>query len=201
MSERAQQIGRSAAVLVAVWIVVYWWWTPSRPVPAIALGTPAPSAEPPTPATSASSTPSEQSLAPAPQRPDPARSQVAPSAPRFRDYIIRKGDTFSRIAAEQLGGAKFESAIAAANPLVDPLRLQIGQSIRLPIDPEPLASPDPREIEYEIRSDDSLWKIAKRLYGDGSLSDLIYQANRDRLSSPDDLTVGEMLRIPPPPAR
>lgn len=201
MSQRAQQIGRSAAVIVALWIVVYWWWTPSRPVPAIALGTPATTSEQTPPPSTALPTHSDQSAAPAPRRPATASNDPAPAAPRFRDYTIRKGDTFSRIAAEQLGGTRFESAIAAANPLVDPLRLQIGQSIRLPIDPEPLPSPNPREIEYEIRSDDSLWKIAKRLYGDGSLSDLIYQANRDRLSSPDDLTVGRMLRIPPPPAR
>ena len=49
---------------------------------------------------------------------------------------------------------------------------------------------------YEVKSGDTLWKIAKEAYGDGSLYPEIFKANQDILSDPDKIKVGQMLRIP-----
>ena len=49
---------------------------------------------------------------------------------------------------------------------------------------------------YEVKKGDTLWKIAKEAYGDGSLYPEIFKANQDTLSDPDKIQVGQKLRIP-----
>ncbi len=55
----------------------------------------------------------------------------------------------------------------------------------------------PAEPEtYTVRSGDTLSRIAQRVYNDGSRWKVIYDANRDILKNPQDLQVGQTLRIP-----
>ncbi len=49
---------------------------------------------------------------------------------------------------------------------------------------------------YEVKKGDTLWKIAKEVYGDGSLYPEIFKANQDTLTDPDKIQVGQKLRIP-----
>ncbi len=49
---------------------------------------------------------------------------------------------------------------------------------------------------YEVKKGDTLWKIAETYYGDGSLYTKIFEANRDVLSDPNRIKVGQKLRIP-----
>ena len=49
---------------------------------------------------------------------------------------------------------------------------------------------------YEVKKGDTLWKIAKEVYGDGNLYPDIFKANQDTLSDPDKIQVGQKLRIP-----
>jgi LysM repeat protein len=52
---------------------------------------------------------------------------------------------------------------------------------------------------YTVQSGDTLSSIAERFYGSASQTDVIFQANRDQMSSPGSLSVGMVLRIPPRP--
>jgi uncharacterized protein YidB (DUF937 family) len=49
---------------------------------------------------------------------------------------------------------------------------------------------------YTVVSGDSLSKIAKAVYGDGNRWMQIFEANQDKLSDPDRITPGQVLRIP-----
>jgi nucleoid-associated protein YgaU len=49
---------------------------------------------------------------------------------------------------------------------------------------------------YVVRRGDTLGKISQRFYGTGARYMDIYEANRDRLSSPSNITVGQTLLIP-----
>ncbi|MBP1648300.1 MAG: Peptidoglycan-binding LysM [Bacteroidetes bacterium] len=49
---------------------------------------------------------------------------------------------------------------------------------------------------YTVQSGDSLSKIAKRFYGDAKLYPKIFEANRDQLSDPDKIRVGQSLKLP-----
>lgn len=55
--------------------------------------------------------------------------------------------------------------------------------------------PPPAET-YTVQSGDSLYKISKKVYGTSSRYLDIYQANRDQMSSPSAVRVGQVLRIP-----
>ena len=49
---------------------------------------------------------------------------------------------------------------------------------------------------YTVVKGDSLSKIAKRVYGKGSLWRKIYEANQDQIKDPDLIFPGQLLRIP-----
>jgi tetratricopeptide (TPR) repeat protein len=60
-----------------------------------------------------------------------------------------------------------------------------------------LSGPRPPE-KYVVQASDSLSKIAGKVYNDKRKWRLIYEANRPPLRRPDDLRVGQALKIPPP---
>jgi nucleoid-associated protein YgaU len=62
--------------------------------------------------------------------------------------------------------------------------------------PEPAADASAYTQWHEVKSGDTLWKIAKQVYGDGNLYTEIFKANQDILSDPDKIKVGQKLRIP-----
>jgi LysM repeat protein len=49
---------------------------------------------------------------------------------------------------------------------------------------------------YTVQKGDSLWKIAKQFYGDGSQYTKIYNANTGTLSDPNKIYTGQVLTIP-----
>jgi nucleoid-associated protein YgaU len=49
---------------------------------------------------------------------------------------------------------------------------------------------------YEVKSGDSLSKIAKAEYGNANEWNRIYEANRDILKDPDKIYPGQKLKIP-----
>lgn len=49
---------------------------------------------------------------------------------------------------------------------------------------------------YTVVSGDSLWKIAKKYYGNGSQYTKIFDANRDKISNPSLIYPGQVLVIP-----
>jgi nucleoid-associated protein YgaU len=50
---------------------------------------------------------------------------------------------------------------------------------------------------YEIKSGDTLSRISKQFYGNANEYMRIFYANRDKLSDPDKIQVGQKLVIPP----
>jgi len=50
---------------------------------------------------------------------------------------------------------------------------------------------------YEVKSGDSLSKIAKHEYGDASKWPQIFEANQDILKDPNKIFPGQKLKIPP----
>jgi len=49
---------------------------------------------------------------------------------------------------------------------------------------------------YTVKSGDTLSKIAKEFYGNANEYNKIFEANKDKLSSPDLIKVGQELNIP-----
>lgn len=149
-----------------------------------------------------------------PDQKAPETTKPAVIPPRFDDYTVRVGDSLSSIASARLGSVRHIDAIRRSNPLKDLDKLKPGDVIRIPQDPENIqgkavqgaptpVAPQERQgelLEYTVKSGDTLSRIAKEKYGNTSYQDLIYQANRDRLSSPNSLKEGQKLRLPRKPA-
>lgn len=58
------------------------------------------------------------------------------------------------------------------------------------------SSTAPSEKTYEVKSGDSLSKIAKREYGDPEEWTRIFEANKDILKDPNKIFPGQKLKIP-----
>jgi nucleoid-associated protein YgaU len=58
-------------------------------------------------------------------------------------------------------------------------------------------TPEPESQFYEVKSGDSLSKIAKKYYGDAMKYPVIFEANKPMLKDPNLIYPGQVLRIPP----
>ncbi len=63
----------------------------------------------------------------------------------------------------------------------------------------PAAAPGPASAgkSYQVQPGDTLTKIAARLYQNPRKWTVIFEANRDKLTGPEKLAAGQILRIPP----
>jgi nucleoid-associated protein YgaU len=52
---------------------------------------------------------------------------------------------------------------------------------------------------YTVIAGDNLTRIARHFYGDANAWKTIFDANRDQLTDPDKIKVGQMLKIPAKP--
>ena len=59
-----------------------------------------------------------------------------------------------------------------------------------------VVTPAPEATFYEVKSGDTLSKIAKAQYGDAKKYNVIFEANTPMLKDPDLIYPGQMLRIP-----
>lgn len=157
---------------------------------------------------------------PEPQPPAPEGPRTRVVAPKFREYKVQRGDTsFEKVAERVFNDRRKWEIIAKANPFVTSDRLKPGRTVlKIPLDPEniqgklvtegggsppasqtPPTPATPGETTYVIQPDDTLWAIAKKVYGRGSEWRTIYDANRDAIKDPDRPKAGTVLKIPPKP--
>ncbi|MBX2851312.1 MAG: LysM peptidoglycan-binding domain-containing protein [Phycisphaeraceae bacterium] len=142
-----------------------------------------------------------------------------PQRQRVRMVTVKEGETLSELAAEHLGSAGKWQLIMDVNTdvLKKPEHLRAGMKLRIPAPRvaqvieeanEALAgSGNARETQpereqpaarntYTVKEGDSLYRIAQQLLGDGERYDEIYKANKDKLSSANDIRVGMTLKLP-----
>lgn len=219
MDDRTARLFSALGVLVVVWIVVYWSWPAGEPAVTTSMNDvelitapvreprPTISRSPPGPAEG-----SERGTPDDTEKADGAGAIGGVIPPEFEAYVVRPDDNYERISRRVYGVSKYAMAIARANPLQDPQKLRVGQTIRVPKDPgniqgrpadedadAPKPAPEPVTIEYTVRRGDTLSGIAKAFYGSIRHTDFLFEANRDRLRSEDDLRLGQVLLIPPLP--
>jgi nucleoid-associated protein YgaU len=109
---------------------------------------------------------------------------------RLQNLHVQDNKLFMRGTApsEQAKGEVW-AAIQAADPAHADVALD------LTVDAS-TALPPPAEQTYSVRSGDTLSKISKQFYGDANRYMKIFEANRDKLSDPDTIKPGQVLKIP-----
>ncbi|MDY6914207.1 MAG: LysM domain-containing protein [Planctomycetota bacterium] len=65
-------------------------------------------------------------------KPVPPKLTSTPEQLEFTSYTIKKGDTLWSISKHFLGNGKRWREIVAVNPDLDPAKLRVGQTIRVP---------------------------------------------------------------------
>ena len=90
------------------------------------------------------------------------------------------------------------NAIKAVDPSYSDLNcdISIDSSLPAPAAAAAAAAPASGDQTYTVQPGDSLSKIAKRFYGDANRYMAIFQANQDKLTNPDKISVGQELKIP-----
>jgi len=121
--------------------------------------------------------------------------------PDLKEYVWRNGDTWPDVAETYYGDRRKVELLRQFNEgLSAPKK---GDAILVPVfdgrerGTEVLTNVDEQGAEfYPVVDGDSLWGIAKKVYGKGHLWERIYEANRNLLKSPDDVRPGMELYIP-----
>jgi nucleoid-associated protein YgaU len=83
--------------------------------------------------------------------------------------------------------------IKIINPKYDDITADI--TVDESLAPKP-ATPPPAPKTYTVQAGDTLSRISRQFYGDAGKYMKIFEANRDKLSNPDLIKVGQVLTIP-----
>ena len=127
-----------------------------------------------------------------------------------KTHTVASGETLQDISRKYFGTTTKWREIAEANPDVNPNRMRVGQKIKIPGGSSAIGSSESADSglsassdtasgsgkSYTVVSGDTLYRIAEKEYGKGGDWKKIYDANRDKLSSPQALKVGTTLVIP-----
>ncbi len=152
-----------------------------------------------------------------PAAPAATAEETTPAAGAQRTYVVKKGDTYWRIAQREYGDGALCRLIQDANPNVQPTRLRPGTTIVLPPRPTRAAGvavgageataaagtlatdPATGKRYYVIKSgDQGFWTVAKVAYGSSAYFALIAAANPDL--DPRRLKPGDRVWVPEKPA-
>ncbi|HYE21315.1 MAG TPA: LysM peptidoglycan-binding domain-containing protein [Tepidisphaeraceae bacterium] len=133
-------------------------------------------------------------------------------------HTVQAGDTLSSISASAYGTPHLHAHILKANPGVNPNNLKLGTVLKLPaVDEVKAASAAERKVtafaspaapdvridttrQYKVQQNDSLYKIASKLYGKGTMADKLYERNKAAIGpDPKRLKLGMILDLPEAP--
>jgi nucleoid-associated protein YgaU len=111
---------------------------------------------------------------------------------RMANLQMQDGKLFMKgTAPSQEAANAVWDAIKKVNPKLDDIVADFPIDTSLPSTPHSAA---PRT--YKVKAGDTLTKISQQFFGNPNQHLRIFEANRDKLSDPDKIPVGQELRIP-----
>lgn len=118
-------------------------------------------------------------------------------------YTVQPGDTLSKIAKKYLGKASLWRKIYEDNKatIKNPNVIRVGQNLVINLPGTVTAVSTTAAVStnantYVVQPRDNLWKIAKKVYGQGFAWRKIFDANSNTVSNPGNIHVGQVLLIP-----
>jgi nucleoid-associated protein YgaU len=90
---------------------------------------------------------------------------------------------------------KVWDAIKRVNPAADDITADFPVDTSLQQQQQPQKQ-EPEEKTYQVQAGDTLSKISQKFYGSANDYMKIFEANRDKLTNPDKIQVGQELKIP-----
>lgn len=205
-------------VLVILGIVFWQLGMFENPVPETASA-----GEPITPTDLAAMTPTEFAVITPAGQADYSRisvssgglDQFAPSTTPVQSssvsYTVKPGDTLWIIAQNFYNDGTKWKVIQDANNISDPSKIKVGITLTIPdasnssftrtvpvqMETSVAAPPVVGGKYHTVVRGDNLWKLARKYYNDSTKTTVIFEANRDKLSTPETtLKTGWKLLIP-----
>lgn len=122
---------------------------------------------------------------------------IQDSGVRVANLHLQDNKLFVRGAAPSLAAKNHVwDLIKIINPKYDDITadITVDESLAPKATPAPAAAAPAKT--YTVQGGDTLSKISKQFYGDAGKYMKIFEANRDKLSNPDLIKVGQVLVIP-----
>lgn len=118
-------------------------------------------------------------------------------------YTVQPGDTLSKIAKKYLESASLWRKIYEDNKSVikNPNIIHVGQKLIINLSGTATAVSTTATVPtsantYVVQPGDNMWKIARKVYGQGYAWRKIFDANRNVIANPGILHVGQVLLTP-----
>ncbi len=129
-------------------------------------------------------------------------SRTAPSGRLLYDYDIKVSLENYTVTEDAKNG--FDVTVSITLKQYIEYATKIVKVVKTEDDKPPVLSEEktrdsgsaPKVSTYTVASGDSLWKIAKKYYGNGAEYTKIYNANKDKIKNPNLIYVGQVLTIP-----
>jgi len=140
-------------------------------------------------------------------------TQVQPTS---TSYTVQPGDTLWIIAQRFYNDGTKWKQIQDANKIQNPSKIKVGTTLTIPdaldssfrpavsVSTEPtVITPATTGVKYHtVVKGDTLWKLARKYYNDSTKTNVIFDANRDKMATPETtLHTGWKLVIPDMPKK
>jgi LysM repeat protein len=112
---------------------------------------------------------------------------------RMHNLHVQDNKLFIKASA---GTQALKNDIWSQIKLVDPSFADLTCDIGIDPSLAPAKPPAPEAKTYTVQPGDSLSKIAKQFYGNANSYMKIFEANKDKLTDPNKIQVGQVLKIP-----
>ena len=116
-----------------------------------------------------------------------------PPKPSVKTYTVKSGDSFWKIAAEQLGNGNRYKELAEYNGMTANSVIHPGDVLKLP-DGSGSTPPKPSVKTYTVKSGDSFWKIAAEQLGNGNRYKELAEYNG--MTANSVIHPGDVLKLP-----
>lgn len=124
-------------------------------------------------------------------------SAAADHGPRQVVHVVQRGEWLWTLADRYLGDGSQWREIADANPGISPDHLAVGQKLIIPVVADSGRSSDTRNSDtITVERGDSLSSISDDLYDTENHWRDLYRENKEQISDPDLIDVGQILQLP-----
>ncbi|MEE9310097.1 MAG: peptidoglycan-binding protein LysM [Cocleimonas sp.] len=122
------------------------------------------------------------------EAPEKIKAHIEEDNPGISNLEIEVNDGVATIKGETDDPSAYEKAVLMAGNIFGISEVNADEFV---------APEQPIEVQfYEIAKGDSLWKIAKKFYGNGNDYPKIFEANKEVIKDPDLIYPGQKIRIP-----